>query len=152
MLKTLYKYIEYGGIIYERSYYSTLECRCYQPENDLSLIFLISSGNYECYFSIVDDDFLFTKKCIYHENKPRVFLQLFCVSQITFPMICFYKPAVTIFLGFCFLCMTNSLNRHSFWARLWRYLTCGIAYLVKRKENLTSVRDCRWKCKWKERI
>jgi hypothetical protein len=91
MLKTLYKYIEYGGIIYERSYYSTLECRCYQPEYDLSLIFLISSGNYECYFSIVDDDFLFTKKCIYHENKPRVFLQLFCVSQITFAMICFYK-------------------------------------------------------------
>jgi hypothetical protein len=33
------------------------------------------------------------KKCIYHENKPRVFLQLFCVSQITFPMICFYKAA-----------------------------------------------------------
>jgi hypothetical protein len=24
-------------------------------------------------------------------------------------------------------------------------LTCGIAYLVKRKENLMSVRACKWK-------
>jgi hypothetical protein len=31
-------------------------------------------------------------------------------------------------------------------------LTCGIDYLVKRKENLMSVCACRWKCKWKEGI
>jgi hypothetical protein len=31
-----------------------------------------------------------------------------------------------------------------------KIFTCGIAYLVKRKENLMNVRAC--KCKWEESI
>jgi hypothetical protein len=33
-----------------------------------------------------------------------------------------------------------------------KILTCRIAHLVKRKENLMSVHASRWKCKWKEGI